>query len=111
MTEAQLEKKIVQFAKTLGIYTRKFTSPGHRAVPDRIFMHGGTVLFLEIKTAGKKPTEAQLHEMALISSVGGLVGWVDNFTDATAFLFSLRYKLTADLKRRCKNQQPTNETK
>lgn len=104
MTEAQLEAKIVKLAKSLGIYTRKFTSPSHRAVPDRIFVHGGTVLFLEVKAAGKKPTEAQLHEMELIRAVGGLVGWVDNYTDAAFFLLSLQHQLTADLKKRCNPQ-------
>lgn len=104
MTEAQLEKKIVQFAKSLGIYTRKFTSPSHRAVPDRLFMHGGIVLFLEIKAAGKKPTAAQLHEMALISSVGGWVRWADSFTDAKCFLLSLVHNPQTDLIERCSEQ-------
>jgi Holliday junction resolvase len=90
MREAEVEKKIVQLAKTLGIYTRKFTSPSHRAVPDRIFICGGVVLFLEIKAKGKRPTESQRHEMALIAAAGGLVGWVDNVESAKSYLMRLR---------------------
>ena len=104
MTEAAMERKIVQFAKSLGIYTRKFTSPSHRAVPDRIFVYSGTVLFLEIKAAGKKPTEAQLHEMALIRSVGGLVGWVDSFESAKSFLLCLKQDNQKDIQTRCEMQ-------
>ena len=90
MREAEVEKKIVQFAKQLGIYTRKFTSPSHRAVPDRIFISNGCVLFLEIKAKGKRPTEAQQHEMALIAAAGGMVGWVDNLESAKTYLLQLR---------------------
>lgn len=90
MREAEVEKKIVQLAKRLGIYTRKFTSPSHRAVPDRIFIYGGVVLFLEIKAKGKRPTESQQHEMALIAAAGGLVGWVDNVESAKSYLLRLR---------------------
>ena len=78
--EALLERALVKHADKRGVLTRKFTSPGHASVPDRLFMLGLTV-FVEIKQKGKKPTPAQQMEIDEINLHGGLATWVDNFTD------------------------------
>tara|TARA_R110002153_G_scaffold12460_2_gene46433 strand:- start:426 stop:764 length:339 start_codon:yes stop_codon:yes gene_type:complete len=86
--ESQLEGKLVRYAGMVKIYTRKFTSPGQRSVPDRVFVQGRT-LFLEVKAAGKKPTDAQMDEIDAINNAGGFATWVDNAVAGMNFLDSM----------------------
>lgn len=76
--EKVIEKKICEHAKALGFYVRKFTSPAHRSVPDRLFVYKGTVIFMELKRLGQKPTPAQEVEIQKIRDHGGTVYVVDN---------------------------------
>lgn len=78
MRESAVEAGIIAFAKKNGIWTRKFSSPAHRGVPDRIFIRMGRVLFLEVKRPGEKPTQLQEHELQLIRDAGGTAVWVDS---------------------------------
>ena len=78
MRESTVEAGLVAFAKKNGIWTRKFSSPAHRGVPDRIFIHMGKVLFLEVKRPGEKPTQLQEYELQLIRDAGGMAAWVDS---------------------------------
>jgi Holliday junction resolvase len=87
--ESDIEAALVRFAKKLGIYTRKFTSPAHRGVPDRVFVIGGRVLFMEIKRPGEVPTALQKHEMELLRKVGANVEMVDNALDGRNVLLHL----------------------
>jgi len=59
MRESTIETKVCNYAKSLGWTVYKFVSPGNRSVPDRIFMKGGKVFFIEFKAPGKKPTKLQ----------------------------------------------------
>ncbi len=76
--ESQVEAGLVRYAKKHGIYTRKFTSPSQRGVPDRIFAYNGRVLFLEIKRKGEKPTKLQKYELEQLQEAGIAASWVDN---------------------------------
>ena len=76
--ESAVEAALGRFARENGIWTRKFSSPAHRGVPDRIFMRSGKILFLEIKRPGEKPTALQLHELQQIRSAGGNADWCDS---------------------------------
>ena len=78
MRESAVEAALVAFAKKNGIWTRKFSSPAHRGVPDRIFIRMGKVLFLEVKRPGEKPTQLQEYELQLIRNAGGMAAWVDS---------------------------------
>ena len=82
MLEREIEKKIAAWAKRNGVYTRKFTSPSHRGVPDRIFIANGETLFLELKVEGKKPTKLQLKEIDKINQAGGCADWAVGFEEA-----------------------------
>lgn len=82
MKESEIERKMVRYCRELGILTYKFTSPSSRGVPDRILMHGGRVLFVELKQEGNKPTPLQQHEMARIRDAGVQVAWVDSWDKA-----------------------------
>lgn len=63
MLEKQIEAKVCDYAKSVGMLVYKFTSPARAAVPDRLFVcPSGMMFFIEFKAAGKKPTEPQLRE-------------------------------------------------
>lgn len=59
MRESEVEKKVVDYAKAKGWLVYKFVSPSQRGVPDRIFICGGEIFFIEFKAPGKKPTKLQ----------------------------------------------------
>lgn len=66
--ERKLERQLVAYCKKHEIYIRKFVSPGHVGVPDRILMANGQVLFIELKSPGKKATAIQQREIGLINA-------------------------------------------
>lgn len=70
ITEAKIEAKLVKYCRANGVYTRKFASPAHRGVPDRICIKGGVVLFIELKRPGNVATPLQLHEINLLRAAG-----------------------------------------
>lgn len=76
--EKKLEKRCADLARTHGWWTRKFSSPSNRGVPDRIFMKDGKVIFVEFKAPGKEPTPLQWHELDLIKEHGGKSIWCDD---------------------------------
>ena len=84
--EAKLEKQLTDWCKKRGIYTRKFSSPSNRGVPDRIYVHKGKVVFLELKAKGKKPTALQLRELKLLRDQQVAATYADNFELATSLL-------------------------
>ncbi len=86
MTEKKLEKRCSDIAKANGWYTRKWSSPSSRGVPDRIFIKEGHVVFIEFKAPGNEPTKLQLHEMKLIDAHDGFVYWCDNVDKFKEFL-------------------------
>jgi hypothetical protein len=79
--EKKLEKRCSDVARANGWWTRKFSSPSNRGVPDRIFLKEGVVWFVEFKAPGNDPTKLQQHEIDLIHQHGGKVFWTDNVDD------------------------------
>lgn len=78
--EKDIEKKVCDHAKALGILVYKFTSPSRRSVPDRLFIlpDGKGVFFIEFKRKGGQPTEAQKVEIEKIRKQGISVYVVDS---------------------------------
>lgn len=69
MLEKDIEKKVCDYAKKLGILAYKFTSPNRRSVPDRMFINStGLVWFIEFKKPGGKLTEGQIREIERLES-------------------------------------------
>lgn len=79
--EKKLEKRCTDVAKARGWWSRKFSSPSNRGVPDRIFLKDGDVVFIEFKAPGNEPTNLQEHELMLIRNHGGNATWCDNVDD------------------------------
>lgn len=59
MRESEIEKKVSEYAKAKDWLVYKFVSPAQRGVPDRVFIRGGKLFFVEFKAPGKKPTKLQ----------------------------------------------------
>ena len=77
--EKDIEKKVCDYAKSVGMLCYKFTSPARRSVPDRLFITPeGKVFFIEFKRAGLLPTPAQAVEIEKIRLQHVRVYVVDN---------------------------------
>lgn len=86
MLERDIERALVRRVANLGGICEKFTSPGRRAVPDRIVtMPNGVIIFVELKAPGKKPTPLQERDHARRRAMGCDVRVIDNKGDADAF--------------------------
>ncbi len=71
MNEKSIEQYLVRKVKAAGGIAYKFTSPGKRAVPDRIaLLPGGNIIFVECKRPGAKATKAQQYELDRIAKLG-----------------------------------------
>ena len=78
MLEKQIEKKVCDYAKSFGFQVYKFTSPGMRAVPDRLFVYKGKIFFIEFKRGGCKVTGPQEREHTRLREAGATVFVVDD---------------------------------
>lgn len=79
-SEKYLERALCDGMKELGGAAYKFVSPGHRGVPDRMcILPCGCIVFIELKSKGKKPSPLQVLEIARIRSLGGVVKVIDNY--------------------------------
>lgn len=85
-TERVIEKRLCQYARDKGWYTRKFTSPGHRGVPDRLFIRKGRHVFMELKAHAGRLTPLQQHEIDLIIAAGGEAYAVYSFDEGVYIL-------------------------
>ena len=93
--EKDIEKRVCDYAKSLGIIHYKFTSPARRSVPDRMFiLPGGQVFFIEFKRKGKEPTEAQLVEIDKIRKQGAKVLVIDDVAQGKAYVLDLYQSVT-----------------
>ncbi len=84
--ESSVEAAVRRYARKNGIYTRKFSSPSRRGVPDRVFIKHGIVVFMELKRPGEEPTPLQYHELKEIDDAGGIALWADTATAAINML-------------------------
>ena len=86
MLERDIERALVHRVMALGGMCEKFTSPGRRSVPDRIItMPGGVIIFVELKSPGKKPTQLQERDHARRRAMGCDVRVIDTMEAANAF--------------------------
>lgn len=84
--ESDIEEKVGKYAKNLGWWHRKFTSPANRSVPDRIFAKNGRVFFIEFKRKGKEASDAQADEHKDMRKQGLTVYVVDNVVDGNRII-------------------------
>ena len=94
MREREIEAYFVKRVREAGGLQRKFVSPGHRGVPDRIVImdsaKDSSVHFVELKAPGEKLRPDQVREHKKLYDAGAEV-WVldskeavDNFINKTS---------------------------
>ena len=89
MKESEIENQVCKYASKAGWYVRKFSSPGHRGVPDRVLLSPtGLIIFIEFKAPSKKPSALQVDEIAQIRKRGGIVYIVDNVEEGKKIIDS-----------------------
>jgi hypothetical protein len=86
MRERDIEQYFIRRVREAGGLQRKFVSPGHRGVPDRILMLGGFVYFIEFKAPGKPLRPDQMREHERMSRVGANVRVIDSKEAVDAFI-------------------------
>ncbi|AFB84022.1 endonuclease [Hafnia phage Enc34] len=79
--ESKVEKESCEYAMALGWWVSKYTAPGKKAVPDRLFIRDGIVVFVEFKRPTKVPTLQQVLRHKQMREKGANVFWVDNYED------------------------------
>ena len=92
-SEKYLERKLCAEVKAMGGIAYKFVSPGRRGVPDRMcVLPGGRVVFVELKSYGKKPTPLQEIEIGRLKDLGFEVFVIDSTEKLEVLSSHLRQK-------------------
>ena len=73
MKESEIEKYFRSEVIKRGGFTRKYTSPGHHGVPDRIMFLNGVVQFVELKKPGGELSPMQIREIKRMHAQGAVV--------------------------------------
>ena len=83
MLEKDIEKAVCDYAaKTYDMLARKYTSPAHRSVPDRLFLGPGNLhFFIEFKKPGGTLTPGQEREIQRLRDRGHRVHVVDTVAE------------------------------
>ncbi|MFW6002398.1 MAG: VRR-NUC domain-containing protein [archaeon] len=73
MNEAELQKKCISHAKSVGVYTINMIIDGHgnKGVPDLILCLNGDFVAVELKVGKNEPSNAQKIQMKRIRKSGG----------------------------------------
>ena len=87
--EKDIERAVCNEARARGILAYKFSAPGNRGVPDRIFIYQGRIAFVEFKRPGGKVTRLQEVHIKEIQKQGFQCVVIDNRAAGIALLDSL----------------------
>lgn len=79
MIERDVEDYLVKRVKALGGEVRKVEWIGRRGAPDRLAMLPGRLLWIELKSPGKKAKPHQIREHARMRAMGQRVEVIDSF--------------------------------
>lgn len=78
MREREVEQYFIRRVREAGGLQRKFVSPGHRGVPDRIVVFdGGRVSFVELKRPKANAEDHQRREHKRLRDLGCIVHILD----------------------------------
>ena len=89
--ERDIENYLVRQVDKVGGKAYKFSSPGNRAVPDRICLFPfGKVIFVELKAPGKTPTPLQYKIHNYMRELSHTVLVIDSKELVNLFVESVR---------------------
>jgi hypothetical protein len=86
LRERDIEAYFVKRVKEAGGLQRKFVSPGHRGVPDRIAVFKGRVHFVELKAPGEKLRTDQIREHGRLERAGCFPWTIDSYDGVDLFI-------------------------
>jgi hypothetical protein len=79
MTEKQIEKRLCLKVKEMGGMAVKLNSLSMQGLPDRlVLLPGGKVVFIELKSPGKKMRPVQVKRKRQLEGLGFLVYCIDH---------------------------------
>jgi hypothetical protein len=84
LTEAELQKRVIKYARTHGIFTRKLIAVNYSGFPDLMLAKNAKVLFLELKNPKGTGRLSSLQVLSLneMRAAGLQVAVCDTYDDA-----------------------------
>lgn len=79
ISEKAIERYLVEQAKLYGLLCLKYSNPNMTGYPDRLLvLPDGRVVWVELKSKGRRPTKLQKLRHNELSEMGHLVRVIDN---------------------------------
>lgn len=79
VSEKAIEKYLTEQAEANGLLCLKYSNPNMVGYPDRLLvLPGGSVVWVELKSIGRKPTKIQQMRIAGLRNRGHYVWVIDN---------------------------------
>ena len=87
VSEKSIERYLVARAKKLGLPCLKYSNPSVAGYPDRLLvLPDGQVVWVELKSKGRKPTKLQLMRHTELSGLRHSVKVIDNRAGVDALM-------------------------
>ena len=91
LSEKSIEKYLVEQAKFAGCPCLKYFNPNMVGYPDRlVVLPGGKVVWVELKSKGRKPSKVQQVRMAELTDLGHVVKVIDNKLDVDKLINEIK---------------------
>lgn len=91
VSEKAIERYLVEQAKQNGLLCLKYSNPNMVGYPDRLLvLPGGGVVWVELKSKGRKPTKIQQIRIAELIGMGHLVKVIDNKADIDGLIKTIK---------------------
>lgn len=90
VSEKVIEQYLVATAKQNGLLCLKYSNPNQSGYPDRLLvLPSGRVIWVELKSRGRKPTKLQQLRHARLAGMGHQVYVIDNKADIDKLINSI----------------------
>lgn len=91
VSEKAIEKYLVEQAEANGLLCLKYSNPNMVGYPDRLLvLPGGSVVWVELKSKGRKPTKIQQIRMTELNGMGHTVRVIDNKADIDELIKTIK---------------------
>lgn len=91
VSEKSIERYLVEQAKQNGLPCLKYSNPNMVGYPDRLLvLPDGRVIWVELKSKGRKPTKIQQVRIAELSGMGHTVRVIDNKADIDELIKTIK---------------------